>query len=44
MVPALLAMRDQIERIHSQAFQSNEHFGQAIKEAFENFINQRQNK
>ena len=44
MVSALLGMKVQLDRVLNQAFQKNEQFSNALKEAFEKFINQRQNK
>lgn len=44
MVSALLEMKGQLDTMLNQAFQKNELFSNALKEAFEKFINQRQNK
>lgn len=44
MVAMLLEMKLQLDVVLTQAFQKNEQFGNALKEAFEKFINQRQNK
>lgn len=44
MVSALLGMKGQLDIVLNQAFQKNELFSNALKEAFEKFINQRQNK
>ena len=44
MVTMLLEMKSQLDIVLTQAFQKNEPFGNALKEAFEKFINQRQNK
>ena len=44
MVSALLDMKLQLDAVLNQAFQKNEQFSNALKEAFEKFINQRQNK
>ena len=44
MVHLLLEMKSNLDAIVQQAFQKNEGFANALKEAFENFINQRQNK
>ena len=44
MVSALLEMKVQLDTVLNQAFQKNEQFSNALKEAFEKFINQRQNK
>lgn len=44
MVQLLLEMKSNLDAIVQQAFQKNEGFANALKEAFENFINQRQNK
>lgn len=44
MVQLLLEMKSNLDAIVQQAFQKNESFANALKEAFENFINQRQNK
>ncbi|KAA6417758.1 MAG: ubiquitin- cullin 4 [Trebouxia sp. A1-2] len=44
MVSALLEMKVQLDTVLTQAFQKNEQFSNALKEAFEKFINQRQNK
>ena len=44
MVSALLEMKLQLDIVLNQAFQKNEQFSNALKEAFEKFINQRQNK
>ena len=44
MVSALLGMKLQLDTVLNQAFQKNEQFSNALKEAFEKFINQRQNK
>ena len=44
MVSALLGMKGRLDVVLNQAFQKNELFSNALKEAFEKFINQRQNK
>lgn len=44
MVQNLLKMKETLDEIWSKAFQRNESFGHALKEAFEHFINQRANK
>lgn len=44
MVQNLLKMKESLDQVWSQAFQRNESFGHALKEAFEQFINQRANK
>lgn len=44
MVPALLAMKAAMDAVLAEAFQRDENFGNTLKEAFEQFINQRQNK
>ncbi|DBA80768.1 hypothetical protein WJX77_001890 [Trebouxia sp. C0004] len=44
MVSALLEIKVQLDTVLTQAFQKNEQFSNALKEAFEKFINQRQNK
>ena len=44
MVSALLEMKLQLDTVLNQSFQKNEQFSNALKEAFEKFINQRQNK
>lgn len=44
MVSALLGLKVQLDTVLNQAFQKNEQFTNALKEAFEKFINQRQNK
>ena len=44
MVQLLLEMKSSLDTIVQHAFQKNEGFANALKEAFENFINQRQNK
>ena len=44
MVSALLEMKVQLDTVLNQSFQKNEQFSNALKEAFEKFINQRQNK
>ena len=44
MVPALLAMKAAMDTILAESFAKNDSFVMALKEAFEHFINQRQNK
>lgn len=44
MVVLLLKMKASVDNIHREAFQSNEQFGNALKESFEWFINQRPNR
>ena len=44
MVPALLTMKAAMDSILSESFAKNDSFVMALKEAFEHFINQRQNK
>ena len=44
MIPLLLQLKGSLDAVLSEAFQRNESFGNALKEAFEHFINQRQNK
>ena len=44
MVPALLTMKAAMDTILTQSFARNDSFAMALKEAFEHFINQRQNK
>ncbi|XP_037089322.1 cullin-4A-like [Pollicipes pollicipes] len=44
MVQELLEFKDHMDNIMSQCFQNNDKFLQLLRDAFENFINQRQNK
>lgn len=44
MVQNLLQMKQALDEIWTRAFDRNESFGHALKEAFEHFINQRANK
>ena len=44
MVQNLLRMKAALDEIWEGAFQRNESYGHALKEAFEHFINQRANK
>ena len=44
MVPALLTMKAGMDTILAESFAKNDSFVMALKEAFEHFINQRQNK
>ena len=44
MVPALLTMKAAMDTILTESFARNDSFAMALKEAFEHFINQRQNK
>ncbi|KAK9823559.1 hypothetical protein WJX72_003747 [[Myrmecia] bisecta] len=44
MVNLLLEMKANLDTVLHQAFQHNEQFANAMKDAFEHFINQRQNK
>ena len=44
MVQLLLEFKSNLDVILQQAFLKNETFTNALKEAFENFINQRQNR
>lgn len=44
MVQELLDFKDKMDSIVCNCFQKNEKFGNSLKEAFENFINQRANK
>jgi cullin-4 len=44
MVQNLLRMKSALEEVWESAFQRNETYGHALKEAFEHFINQRANK
>ena len=44
MVVSLLSMKASLDTVLAEAFQGNVAFGNAVKEAFEHFINQRQNK
>ncbi len=44
MVQNLLRMKAALDEIWEKAFQRNETYGHALKEAFEHFINQRANK
>jgi Cullin family len=44
MVASLLAMKAAMDDVMAEAFQRDENFGNTLKEAFEQFINQRQNK
>ncbi|RKP06419.1 Cullin, partial [Thamnocephalis sphaerospora] len=44
MVEHLLALKQRIDRVHYDAFEHAEHFGHAITESFESFINTRQNR
>ncbi len=44
MVASLLAMKAAMDAVLAKSFQRDEAFGNTLKEAFEQFINQRQNK
>ena len=44
MVQELLEFKDHMDNIMTQCFQNNDKFMQLLRDAFENFINQRQNK
>jgi len=44
MVQNLLRMKAALDEVWDRAFQRNESYGHALKEAFEHFINQRANK
>lgn len=44
MVQQLLDFKDRIDNVISECFQKNEKFVNSMKESFESFINQRQNK
>ncbi|XP_028171882.1 cullin-4A-like [Ostrinia furnacalis] len=44
MVPELLEFKEQLDHVVSSCFQRNEKFTYSVREAFEHFINQRQNK
>ena len=44
LVQELLAFKERLDRVLSVAFDGNELFGHALKEAFETFINGRQNR
>eukprot|EP00955_Chlamydomonas_euryale_P023541 248929-Chlamydomonas_euryale.AAC.1 len=44
MVERLLELKTQLDEVLSHAFCRNEAFSNALKEAFESFINQRQSK
>jgi len=44
MVQELLDFKDKMDVIVKKCFQANEKFGNSLKEAFENFVNQRTNK
>lgn len=44
MVMKLLDFKGRLDDILASPFQSNKTFAKALKEAFEKFINQRQNK
>lgn len=44
MVQELLDFKEKMDNIVSKCFQTNEKFGNSVKEAFEQFINQRTNK
>ena len=44
MVASLLSMKTDMDRILVESFARNDAFTLALKEAFEHFINQRQNK
>ncbi len=44
MVQGLLSMKAKVDHILRKAFQNNETFTSSLKEAFEHFINQRQNR
>ncbi|XP_043219295.1 cullin-4B-like [Amphibalanus amphitrite] len=44
MVQELLEFKDHMDNIMVQCFQNNDKFMQLLRDAFENFINQRQNK
>eukprot|EP00963_Diacronema_lutheri_P008970 scaffold785_cov335-Pavlova_lutheri.AAC.2 len=44
MVQSLLSMKAKVDHILVKAFQNNETFTSSLKEAFEHFINQRQNR
>jgi len=44
LVQDLLQFKEKLDRILSDSFSSNEQFGHSLKEAFESFINVRQNR
>jgi len=44
MVEALLALKARLDAVHAGAFQANEAFGHALKDAFENVVNARANR
>ena len=44
MVTSLLSMKTAMDAVLAEAFQRDENFSNTLKEAFEQFINQRQNK
>lgn len=44
MVQELLDFKEKMDNIVHKCFQSNEKFSNSLKEAFEQFINQRTNK
>eukprot|EP01025_Chloroclados_australasicus_P025868 TRINITY_DN25752_c0_g1_i2.p1 TRINITY_DN25752_c0_g1~~TRINITY_DN25752_c0_g1_i2.p1 ORF type:complete len:745 (-),score=82.84 TRINITY_DN25752_c0_g1_i2:248-2482(-) len=44
MVDRLLQFKQRIDRIFEESFQKDENFGSSLREAFETFINQRENK
>lgn len=44
MVASLLATKAAMDAVLTEAFQRDDNFGNTLKEAFEQFINQRQNK
>ncbi|KAI8048110.1 Cullin family-domain-containing protein [Syncephalis plumigaleata] len=44
MVTSLLALKEQIDNVHTVAFEQSQTFGHTIVESFESFINSRTNK
>lgn len=44
MVASLLGMKAAMDAVMTEAFQRDDAFANTLKEAFEQFINQRQNK
>ena len=44
MVAALVRMKDAMDAVLADAFRRDEAFSNTLKEAFEQFVNQRQNK
>ena len=44
MVPALLELKARLDGVHRDAFAGSEPIGNALKDAFETFINKRANR